>query len=194
VSRLLTVPLPARLDRSRQRVLRRLRRTPDLERLQADGLQLGRDVFVGGGTFIDPDFCFLISIGDETTISLEVFILAHDASTRTHVGYSRVAPVRIGRGVFVGARAVILPGVTIGDGAVVAAASVVTRDVPAATVVAGNPARALMSAEDYYERHRRRLSERPTWERDGWTTAGGITPENRAEMLRVLDDGEAYIR
>lgn len=52
-------------------------------------------------------------------------------------------PVRIGRDVFVGARAIVLKGVTIGDGAVVGAGSVVTRDVPAGAVVAGNPAREL---------------------------------------------------
>jgi maltose O-acetyltransferase len=194
MSRLWTLPLPRGLERHRQRVLRRLRRSPDLERLQADGLKLGRDVFIGGGTFLDPDFCFLIEIGDETTISLEVFVLAHDASTRTHVGYSRVAPVKIGSRVFIGARAMILPGVTIGDDAVVAAASVVTRDVPPGTVVAGNPARALGSSEAYFGEHRRRLEGRPTWERPGRTAHSGLTPENREEMLRALDDGEAYIR
>jgi maltose O-acetyltransferase len=194
MSRLLTLPLPRALDRHRQRILRRLRGAPDLERLQADGLKLGRDVFIGGGTFLDPDFCFLIEIGDDTTISLEVFILAHDASTRTQVGYSRLARVRIGDRVFVGARAVILPGVTIGDDAIVAAASVVTRDVAPGTIVAGNPARPLGSSDAYLERHRRRLGERPTWERPGRTAHSGLTPSNREEMLRALEDGEAYIR
>jgi acetyltransferase-like isoleucine patch superfamily enzyme len=52
-------------------------------------------------------------------------------------------PVKIGRGVFIGARAIVLKGVTIGDRAVVGAGAVVTRDVPAGGVVAGNPARLL---------------------------------------------------
>ncbi|GAA5478156.1 2,3,4,5-tetrahydropyridine-2,6-dicarboxylate N-acetyltransferase [Haloferula helveola] len=51
------------------------------------------------------------------------------------------APIRIGKGVFVGARCIILKGVTIGDGAVVGAGSVVVRNVPPHTTVAGNPAR-----------------------------------------------------
>lgn len=194
MSRLLTMPLPRRLDRHRQQVLRRLRRGVDLERLQADGLELGRDVFIGGGTFLDPDFCFLIAIGDEATISVDVIVLAHDASTRRRVGYSRVAPVRIGAGAFIGARAIILPGVTIGADAVVGAGSVVSRDVPAATVVAGNPAQVLMGADEYFERHRARLAERPVWERAGHAAQAGLTPANRAEMLRRLEDGEAYIR
>jgi maltose O-acetyltransferase len=194
MTRLLTMPLPRPLARRRRQLIRHLRRAPDLERLQADGLQLGQDVFLGGGTFLDPDFCFLISIGDQTTLSLEVLVLAHDASTKRGLGYSRVAPVRIGRSVFVGARAIILPGVTIGDDAIVAAGSVVTRDVPPATVVAGNPARALMSTHDYIEHHRARLRHRPAWDREGWTAASGITPERRAAMLRALAEDEAYIQ
>ncbi len=50
-------------------------------------------------------------------------------------------PIRIGRGVFVGARAIVLKGVTIGDRAVVGAGAVVTRDVPAHHIAVGNPAR-----------------------------------------------------
>ena len=54
-------------------------------------------------------------------------------------------PVRIGRGVFIGARAIVLKGVAIGDRARIGAGAVVTRDVPAGAVVAGNPARVLNS-------------------------------------------------
>ena len=55
----------------------------------------------------------------------------------------QTAPIRIGADVFIGARAFLLPGVHIGEGAIVGACSVVTRSVPAASVVAGNPARPL---------------------------------------------------
>jgi acetyltransferase-like isoleucine patch superfamily enzyme len=59
------------------------------------------------------------------------------------------APIRIGRHVLVGTGAMILKGVTIGDGAVVAAGSVVTRDVEAGAIVAGNPAKRLGDASDW---------------------------------------------
>ena len=57
------------------------------------------------------------------------------------------APVHIGRDVWVGERAIILKGVTIGDGAIVAAGAVVTSDVPPATIVAGNPSRIVKRLE-----------------------------------------------
>ena len=52
-------------------------------------------------------------------------------------------PVRIGRGCFIGARAILLKGVTLGDRAIVGAGAVVTRDVPAGHIAVGNPARIL---------------------------------------------------
>jgi acetyltransferase-like isoleucine patch superfamily enzyme len=59
----------------------------------------------------------------------------------------RSGPVEIGRNVWVGRHATILPGVTIGDHSVVAAAAVVVRDVPPRTLVAGNPARPVREIE-----------------------------------------------
>ncbi len=153
---------------------------------------MGRNVFVGGGTILDPDFAFLISIGDDTVISLGVIVLAHDASTRRHIGYSRVAPVVIGSRVFIGARAVVLPGVTIGDGAIVGAGSLVRGDVAAGTVVAGNPAQVVATTEEYVARHREALARRPAWSRR-YTTSGGISDAERDQVRAQLQDGEAFI-
>ena len=60
---------------------------------------------------------------------------------RRSTGLESGKPVRIGRNVWIGGGAIILPGVSIGDDALIGAGSVVTRDVPAAVTVAGNPAR-----------------------------------------------------
>jgi acetyltransferase-like isoleucine patch superfamily enzyme len=57
-------------------------------------------------------------------------------------------PIKVGRGVFIGARALVLKGVTIGDRAVIGAGAVVTRDVPAGQVAAGNPARCFEPNKD----------------------------------------------
>jgi maltose O-acetyltransferase len=192
--RRLSIAAAASLRRHRRRVVLRVRGWPDLDRLQDAGLQLGAGVFVGGRTVLDPDFPFLISIGDEAVIGPETMILAHDASTRRHIGYSRVARVAIGRRAFVGARVIVLPGVTIGDDAIVGAGSVVRRDVAPGTVVAGNPARVIGTTTEYLARHCRALKVRPTWERQGWTATGGITPENQRRMREALSDGEAFVR
>src|SRR5207249_8395220 len=60
---------------------------------------------------------------------------------------STARPVKIGRGVFIGARAIVLKGVAIGDRAIVGAGAVVTQDVPACQVAVGNPARVFMPRE-----------------------------------------------
>lgn len=84
-----------------------------------------------------------ISIGSNATISRDVFLCCagHDISSRTmELTY---APIEIGANVWIAARAIVLPGVTIGGGAVVAAGAVVTKDVEPWTVVGGNPAKSI---------------------------------------------------
>lgn len=80
-----------------------------------------------------------VHVGAETYVAFDVAILAHD---RTRHMY---AHTRIGSRCFIGARSIILPGIEIGDGSVVAAGSVVTKNVPPATLVGGNPATVIRS-------------------------------------------------
>lgn len=84
-----------------------------------------------------------ITMGHMVSISRRAFLCTagHDISD---VGRPlKTAPIKIGNGVWIGAEAYIGPGVTIGDGAVVAARAVVVKDVPAWTVVGGNPAKTI---------------------------------------------------
>jgi acetyltransferase-like isoleucine patch superfamily enzyme len=76
-----------------------------------------------------------IHIGKYSTVTFGAAILTHDYVNR------RDRDVYVGDNCFIGAHSIILPGVTIGDSCIVAAASVVARDVPAGSLVAGNPAR-----------------------------------------------------
>lgn len=103
-------------------------------------LRIGDRVFVNSGTVL---LCVEeIVVGDDVAFAHEVLVLdsdSHGVEGRPHVQ----APVRIGDGTWVGARAMILPGVTIGARVLVAAGSVVTRDVPDDVLVAGNPARVV---------------------------------------------------
>ncbi len=103
----------------------------------------------------------LISIGKNCRITPGVMILTHDASFFNHTGRYRVAPVKIGDRVYIGYGAIIMPGVTIGEDAIVGAGAVVTRDVPDGTVVVGVPARRLCSTSEMMERERHDLFELP---------------------------------
>ena len=67
---------------------------------------------------------------------------------RREKGYERALPVKIGDKVWIGGGVTILPGVTIGDNSVIGAGSVVTKDIPANVVAAGNPCRIIKEAEE----------------------------------------------
>ena len=92
-----------------------------------------------------------ISIGELCTFSWDVQLLDNDfhAITVDGVEQPSAAPIRIGNRVWVGTRAIVLKGVTIGDGAVVAAGAVVTKDVPAGAVVGGMPAKVIGRADSW---------------------------------------------
>jgi len=91
----------------------------------------------------------LVEIGEGFISAPGSIILSHDASTVTHSGMLRVEKTIIGKNVFLGANAVVLPGVKVGDGAIIGAGSIVTKDVPAGMVVGGNPAKVITSVENY---------------------------------------------
>ena len=105
-------------------------------------ITVGRNVFINSGcTFQDQGG---ISLGDGTLVGHQVSIatINHDMDPEKR-GSMTFRPVTIGKDVWIGDHASILPGVTIGDGAVVAAGAVVTKDVPPRTVVGGVPARVI---------------------------------------------------
>jgi acetyltransferase-like isoleucine patch superfamily enzyme len=121
-------------------------------------LVLGDNVLLGGGSVIDcalavtvePDvlisYACIISDSDNHSLTPELRArdLANWMNGRSHDWtHSAMAPVIIRRGAWIGARSIILKGVTIGEGAVVGMGSVVTRDVPPRVVVGGNPARII---------------------------------------------------
>lgn len=126
------------------------------------GMHLGKNV-----QFITPpnnitlgSEPYLISIGDNTTISFDVAFVTHDGATRVirhlpdgnpeTVIYGRI---NIGNNCFIGCRSVILPNVTIGDNCIIGACSVVNRNIPANTVAAGNPCKVICTIDEYRKKH-----------------------------------------
>ena len=88
---------------------------------------------------LDRTFPIGVHIGAQSYVAFEAVVLTHDRTRGMYVH------TRIGRNCFIGARSMVLPGVTVGDGCIVAAGAVVTRDVPNGSIVAGNPARLIRS-------------------------------------------------
>lgn len=108
----------------------------------------GKNICVGKNVFINSGCSFQdqggIIIGDGVLIGHNVVLatLNHDSDPQKR-GDMYPAPIRIGNNVWIGAQATVLPGVTIGDGAIVAAGAVVTRDVPANVIVGGVPGKII---------------------------------------------------
>lgn len=115
-------------------------------------ITIGKDVFINSGCHFQDQGG--IEIGDGALIGHNVVLatINHDLNPKEN-RKNHYAAIKIGAHVWIGSNATVLPGVTIGDYAVVAAGAVVTRDVPAMTVVGGVPARVLktIQEEERYE-------------------------------------------
>jgi acetyltransferase-like isoleucine patch superfamily enzyme len=115
-----------------------------LQRLR--GVRIGRGVFIGPRVYLDPVRPDLITVEELVSLAGFVTILTHSEPTeplRAILGEAgnKIAPVTIKRGAWVAIHCAILPGVTIGECAIIAAGSVVSRDVAPYTMVGGVPAR-----------------------------------------------------
>jgi acetyltransferase-like isoleucine patch superfamily enzyme len=110
----------------------------------------GAVVRIGNGTYLNRNTTIVsnlsVDIGPDCKVSWDVVLMDSDQHSIPGKD-SADRPICIGSGVWIGCRSIILKGVRIGDGAIVAAGSVVTKDVPAWTVVGGVPARVLYQFE-----------------------------------------------
>ena len=125
-------------------------------------IRIGNNVYIGGHTNLDCALSIVIeddvlisyecTISDSDNHSLLYRLRKHDLSEWKHGRHdwttTASAPIRIMRGAWIGTRAIILKGVTVGEGAIVAAGSVVTRDVSPWTIVGGNPAKLIRDLSD----------------------------------------------
>jgi len=107
------------------------------------GMNIAKDVRLSFKSRIDKTNPKGLTIGEKTMVTFDAIILSHDYASRRHA-----AKTVIGSYCFIGCGSIVMPNVTIGDHVIVAAGSVVTKDVPSNSIVAGNPAKVIKTGID----------------------------------------------
>jgi acetyltransferase-like isoleucine patch superfamily enzyme len=152
-------------------------------RLRHAGLQLGEGSHIMRPIKIGYDEACLVSIGRHVLVAGEVDFITHDGGTwlfrhrqeyRKVIKYGRIT---VNDNSYVGQRAMIMPGCTIGPNSVVAAAAVVTKDVPPGEVWGGVPARRICSVKEYAQKA---LRDTPAYD------LAAYRKEKKAELLRLF--------
>lgn len=174
----------------RHKLLER-KKTRYIEELTLRGLILGRGVQIAGDFFIDPSHCYLISIGDNCTLSPNVRLIAHDASTKGLLGFTKIGKIEIRKNCYIGDSAIVLPGVTIGPNSIVGAGAVVTKSVPPDVIVVGNPATIVSSVREYAEKIRRLQRDKPVFREDYFIEK--LDAKKRSEIIKSVGDSIGFI-
>lgn len=166
----------------------------DIEELVARGLKIGENSHLYSSGGIDHIYPHLISIGSDVTISTNVTILAHDASTNVVQCGTKLGRVSIGNNVFIGTGVTILCNVTIGNNVVIGAQSLVTNDLQDGGVYAGIPARKICSIEEYRQKNEKLHKVRPDFSKiKPWYEWETATEDEKQKMIDELADGIGYI-
>lgn len=118
--------------------------------LRQIGCHVGKDVFIGSQIWIDTGHADMITIEDHVHVTGRTVLLCHKKDLSNYCqgdDYAKlhyhVAPIHLKRGCSTGTGTLIMPGVTIGEGAIVGAGSLVTKDIPAWTIATGRPAKVV---------------------------------------------------
>lgn len=164
----------------------------NFERALENGLTVGENINIQDDVKFDLSHCWLISLGNDVTIAPNVIILAHDASTKRALGYTKIGKTIIGNNVFIGANTVVLPGVNIGNDVIIGAGSVVSKNIPNNSVVVGNPVRVIKSYDKYMEEQNNLFNLFPKFD-SSYTVHQNISDEKKKEMKDLLEHSDGFV-
>lgn len=128
------------------------------------GARIGKGTRLFGNTAALGSEPYLIEIGEDCAFASGTRFITHDGGIKVlnslgkfkkdgkNILMDKIAPIKIGNNVYTGMQTIIMPGVTIGDNVVIGAYSVVTKNIPSNSVVAGVPAKVICSLEEYYQK------------------------------------------
>lgn len=171
-------------------ILRKILRKDTISEFVRRGGKIGTNVDIFDTKF-DGHFPWLITIGNNVTMT-GVQILAHDASTKKSLGYTKIGKVTIGNDVFVGRGTIILPNVRIGNNVVIGAGSIVTSDIPDNSIAVGNPCRVIGKCDEYMGKQKKNMdSSKIVIDK----APKNLTKDEIAKIINDLDlEGIGYIR
>jgi maltose O-acetyltransferase len=178
-------------------IIRNYKYRARIRALMTRGLVLGRNVTIAETAVIDSSYPYLIRIGNNCSIAEQVRIWAHDAATFKFTdGHARLGRVEIKDNCFIGDRSTILPGVTIGPNVLVVAGSVVNKDIPPNSCVAGVPARIYARFDEYIQRNQRQAENGTVFEfSDLVLNLDNLHEQTKAKVWESVQDGRhAYVR
>jgi len=157
------------------------------------GVIIGDNCKIQGEVIIDYSHYWHITIGDNVTIAPRVHILAHDASTKPHIGYTKIGKVNIGNNVFIGAGSTILPGVSIGNNSIIGAGSLVHNNIPDNTIAVGTPAKVISTLDEFVKKNKELANKYPKFG-DEYTLRENISDEMKHKMNILMEEGIGFVK
>lgn len=154
------------------------------------GMKVGSNCSIQSGITVDVSHCWLIEIGNNVVIAPQVYLLAHDTSTKKYTGYTKIGRIIIKDNAFIGARTMIMPGVTIGENSIIGANSVVINSIPNNVVAAGNPAKIICLLDEYQNKIHEVFRNASVFS-DEYTLRKKIDNDKKAEMRALLASDKA---
>jgi maltose O-acetyltransferase len=170
-------------------------RSMELNEFKKKGMKIGKDVIIDPRVIIDKNFYYLISIGDNSIICANVTLLAHDSSiSYANDDYGRIGQINIKENCIISVNSIIMPGVTIGPNVLVAAGSLVNKDIPPNSCVAGVPARFYMTYSDLLKNQKEMVKTSKIYHANDLIYGGPLKEDLKKKVIEDTKNGPVFLK